>query len=136
MQNSKNLRHLFLTLLYFKVTVICDYFIDFHQGTCTYQGVRNVSFSEMFAYVLNGWPLCQLQNAKSNFPKFCKVYAQNQKTNLIHLHIHLVETIALILHSKVVFKKLVWLKLVTLKNTLHALNPLIPRGNKRSHVLK
>ena len=80
--------------------------------------------------------ICQLQNAKSNFPKFCKVYAQNQKTNLIHLHIHLVETIALILHSKVVFKKLVWLKLVTLKNTLHALNPLIPRGNKRSHILK
>ena len=71
------------------------------------------------------------------FSKFCKVYArQNQKINLIHLHIHLVETIALILHSKVVFKKLVWLKLVTLKNTPHTLNPLIPRGNKRSHVLK
>ena len=136
MQNLKNLRYLFLTLLYFKVTVISDYFIDFNQGTCAYQGVRNVSFSEIFAYVLNGWPLCQLQNAKSNFPKFCKVYAQNQKTNLIHLHIHLVETIALILHSKVVFKKLVWLKLVTLKNTPHTLNPLIPRGNKRSHVLK
>ena len=80
--------------------------------------------------------ICQLQNAKSNFPKFCKVYAQNQKTNLIHLHIHLVETIALILLSKVVFKKLFWLKLFILKNTLHALNPLIPRGNKRSHVLK
>ena len=80
--------------------------------------------------------ICQLQNAKSNFPKFFKVYAQNQKTNLIHLHIHSVETIALILHSKVVFKKLVWLKLVTLKNTPHALNLLIPRGNKRSHVLK
>ena len=80
---------------------------------------------------------CQLQNAKSNFPKFCKVYArQNQKTNLIHLHIHLVETIALILLSKVVFKKLFWLKLFILKNTLHALNPLIPRGNKRSHILK
>ena len=79
--------------------------------------------------------ICQLQNAKSNFPKFCKVYAQNQKTNLIHLHIHLVETIALILHSKVVFKKLFWLKLFILKNTLHALNPLIPRGNKRSHIL-
>ena len=31
------------------------------------------------------------------FSKFCKVYArQNQKINLIHLHIHLVETIALI----------------------------------------
>ena len=42
---------------------------------------------------------CQLQNAKSNFPKFCKVFGrQNQKTNLMHLHIHLVETIALILH--------------------------------------
>ena len=79
--------------------------------------------------------ICQLQNAKSNFPKFCKVYAQNQKTNLIHLHIHLVETIALILLSKVVFKKLFWLKLFILKNTLHALNSLIPRGNKRSHIL-
>ena len=96
--------------------VICDYSIDFHKGTCAYQGVRNVSFSENFAYVLNGWALCQLQNAKSNFPKFCKVYAQqNQKTNLIHLHINLVETIALILLSKVVFKKLFWLKLFILK---------------------
>ena len=43
---------------------------------------------------------------------------------------------ALILHSKVIFEKLVWLKFVTLKNTLHALNSLITRGNKRSHVLK
>ena len=25
--------------------------------TCAYQGVRNVSFSVNFAYVLNGWPL-------------------------------------------------------------------------------
>ena len=25
--------------------------------TCVYQGVRNVSFSENVAYVLNGWPL-------------------------------------------------------------------------------
>ena len=81
--------------------------------------------------------ICQLQNAKSNFPKFCKVYAQNQKTNLIHLHIHLVETIAFILLlSKLVFKKLFWLKLFILKNTLHAINPLTPRGNKRSHILK
>ena len=80
--------------------------------------------------------ICQLQNAKSNFPKFCKVYArQNQKTNLIHLHIHLVETIALILHSKVVFKELFWLKLFIRKYTLHTLNPLTPRGNKRSHTL-
>ena len=51
---------------------------------------------------------------------------------LVHLHEHFVETIALILHSKVVFRKLFWLKLFRLKNTLHALNPFIPRGNKRS----
>ena len=57
-------------------------------------------------------PICQLQNAKSNFRKFCKVCArQNQKTNLIHLYIHLVETFALILYSKIVFKKPFWLKL-------------------------
>ena len=81
--------------------------------------------------------ICQLQNAKSNFPKFCKVYArQNQKTNLIHLHIYLPETIALILYSKVVSKKLFWLKLFILKNILHALNSLIPRTLERSHVLK
>ena len=81
--------------------------------------------------------ICQLQNAKSNFPKFCKVYArQNQKTNLIHLHIYLAETIALILYSKVVSKKLFWLKLFILKNILHALNSLITRTLERSHVLK
>ena len=26
-----------------------------HPRTCAYQRVRNVSFSENFAYVLNGW---------------------------------------------------------------------------------
>ena len=89
------------------------------------------------SYAGNKILICQLQNAKSNFQKFCKIYArQNQKTNLIHLHIHLVETIALILHSKVVFKKLFWLKLFILKNTVHVLNPVIPFGNKRSHLLK
>ena len=83
--------------------------------------------------------ICQLQDAKSNFSKLCKVYArknQKKKKNLIHLHIYLVETIALILLLKVVFKKLFWLKLLILKNTLHALNPLIPCGNKRLHILK
>ena len=60
--------------------------------------------------------ICQLEYAKSSFPKFWKVDArENQKINLIHLHIHLVETIALILHSKDVFKKLFWLKLFILK---------------------
>ena len=79
----------------------------------------------------------QLQNANSDFPKFCKVYAlQKNKIWYIYLHIYLVETIALILLSKIVFKKCFWLKLFILKNTLHALNPLIPRGNKRSHILK
>ena len=27
-----------------------------HRRTCAYQGVRNVSFSENFVCVLNGWP--------------------------------------------------------------------------------
>ena len=27
------------------------------KRTCAYQGVRNVSFSENFAYALNGWPI-------------------------------------------------------------------------------
>ena len=53
-----------------------------------------------------------------------------------YLSIHLVETFALILHSNIVFKKLFWLKLSILKITLHGLNPLIPGGNKRSHILK
>ena len=60
--------------------------------------------------------ICQLQNAKLNFSKFCKVYArQNQKTNLIYLLITLVETFDLIVHSKIVFKKPFWLKLSVLK---------------------
>ena len=46
----------------------------------------------------------QLQNEKLNFPNFCKTYArQNQKTNLIYLYIHLVETFAVILRLKIVF---------------------------------
>ena len=31
--------------------------------------------------------ICQLENRKSNFPKFCKVYVR-QKTNLMYLYIH------------------------------------------------
>ena len=76
----------------------------------------------------------QLQDAKLNFPKFCKVYVrQNQKTNLIYLHIRLVEAIALNLHSKLLSRRL---KLFIRKNTLHALNPLIAGGNERSYILK
>ena len=29
-----------------------------HRQTCAYQGLRNVSFPESFAYVLNEWSLC------------------------------------------------------------------------------
>ena len=52
--------------------------------------------------------ICQLQNAKSNFPKFFKVYArQNIKCKSgTFIYIHLVENSALILNSKIVFKKL------------------------------
>ena len=52
--------------------------------------------------------ICQLQNAKSNLPKFCKVYARlkKQNTNLVHLYIHLLVTFAIILNSKIVFNNL------------------------------
>ena len=33
--------------------------------TCAYQGVRNVSFLENFADVLNGWPL--IRNRQSSY---------------------------------------------------------------------
>ena len=32
---------------------------------CAYQGVRNVSFSENFAYVINGWPLSYLVGSRN-----------------------------------------------------------------------
>ena len=34
------------------------------SSTCTYQGVRNVSFSENFAYVLNEWTLIKIQEPR------------------------------------------------------------------------
>ena len=39
----------------FRKTNISNHLI--RTRTCVYQGVRNVSFSGNFAYVLNGWPL-------------------------------------------------------------------------------
>ena len=78
--------------------------------------------------------ICQLQNAISNFPKFCKVCArQKSKKNLAHLYMSLVESFALILNSKTVFKYLLWLKLLILKNTLHALNPLFTHTKKQAY---
>ena len=86
----------------------------------THVRLLQILFEHIFTYLCNKLVMRQLQNAKLNFPKFCKIYAwQNQKTNLIYLYIHLVETFALILHSKIVF------------NFSNALNPLIPGGNKR-----
>ena len=52
------------------------------------------------------------------------------------IYIYLVETFASILNSKIVFKKLFWLKLSILKNSLQAHNSLIPGGNKQTHILK
>ena len=38
-----------------KLTFLTSWYA--HVRTCAYQGVRNVSFSESFAYLLNGWTL-------------------------------------------------------------------------------
>ena len=35
------------------------------MNPCAYQGVRNVSFSENFGYVLNGWPLTTINQAQA-----------------------------------------------------------------------
>ena len=53
-----------------KTTILLDYSFSadakFSEKSkflaCSYQGVRNVSFSENFAYVLNEWPLCKASN--------------------------------------------------------------------------
>ena len=72
--------------------------------------------------------ICQLQNEKSNFPKISKfIHGKKQNTNLVYLYIHLVETFALVLNSKIILKKLFLLKLSILKDTLLALNKLIIR---------
>ena len=79
----------------------------------------------------------QLQNAKSSFPKFCKVHAPQKTKYKSGIFIYtFIETFALILSSKIVFKKFFSLKLSILKNTLLELNPLIHSGNNRSHILK
>ena len=70
----------------------------------------------------------------SDFPKFCKVRAQQKsKKNLVHLYINLVETFALILNLKIVFKYFLWLKLLILKNALHALKPLLTHTKKQAY---
>ena len=57
--------------------------------TCTYQGVRNVSFSENSAYVLNGWFLID-----SRFWEISNTIIMNFKFTKIELSLN--------------FKKLCW----------------------------
>ena len=55
------------------------------------------------------------------------MHGKNQKANLVHLYIHLVETFALNLNSKIVFQKPFWLKLsIVKKYTICTLIRLIP----------
>ena len=61
------------------------------------------------------------------------VHGKNQKTKLLHLYLKLVETFAWVLNSKIVFKYLLWLKLLILKNKLHALNPLLTHTKKQAY---
>ena len=42
---------------YVKLSEKLTFLTPRHALPCVYQGVRNVSFSENVAYVLNGWPL-------------------------------------------------------------------------------
>ena len=59
--------------------------------------------------------ICQSQMQNQIFQSSAKfMHGKIEKTNLIFLYIHLVETVALILHSKIVFKRHFWLKLLML----------------------
>ena len=70
---------------------------------------------------------CRIFQSSAKF-----AHSKNQKKNLVHLYINLVETVVLILNLKFVFKHLFWLKLSILKNTLHALNPLLTHTKKQA----
>ena len=43
--------------IYAKFSEKLTFLTPWYTHTCAYQGVRNVSFSENFPYVINGWPL-------------------------------------------------------------------------------
>ena len=53
---------------------------------------------------------CRIFQSSAKF-----VHSKNQKTNLVHLYKDLVETFAVILNLKIIFKYLLWLKLSILK---------------------
>ena len=72
--------------------------------------------------------ICQLQNAKSNFPKLCKVYARKNKKKS--------DTFTYKFSRKYCrFQEAFLAKIIDTKHTLHLLIPLISRGSKRSHIL-
>ena len=71
---------------------------------------------------------CQISQSSAKF-----VHSKNQKTNLVHLYINLVETFALILNLKIVFKYLLWVQLSILQNALHALKPLLTHTKKQAY---
>ena len=52
------------------------------QGTCAYQGVSNVSFSEDFAYVLNNWaPMAKSLGFDLEQFQFCQTLFLKNKIN-------------------------------------------------------
>ena len=71
---------------------------------------------------------CRIFQSSAKF-----VHSKNQKTNLVHLYINLVETFALILNLKIVFKYLLWVQLSILQNALHALKPLLTHTKKQAY---
>ena len=82
-----------------KTTILLDYSFSadakFSEKlkflACSYQGVRNVSFSENFAYVLNEWPLCKASNnimkttciTTENAAKASFITSKNKRTNCV-----------------------------------------------------
>ena len=66
---------------------------------CAYQGVRNITFSENFAWVLNEWPPRKINinvlnelEVSNKYPKAIYKYTINQSTSMVFIinfwHIH------------------------------------------------
>ena len=77
-----NWDHSFSTFAKFseKLIVLTPWYI--RTRTCAYQRVRNISFSENFAYVLNEWPLANLIRNNKNTWSWGKI----RKLSLIINH--------------------------------------------------
>ena len=95
-----------------KTTILLDYSFSadakFSEKSkflaCSYQGVRNVSFSENFAYVLNEWPLCKASNnimkstciTTENAAKASFITSKNKRTNCVLWRPFLISHVTLI----------------------------------------